>query len=92
MYIEDRNDRLGYMEFRNTVLENLNRLVVFESYLDENIDFIDSCIFKAYEKYSTSKTDAYNIQSVVYLLEVFLDSMFKNNPGTELGQDKITAY
>jgi hypothetical protein len=88
MYYEQQ--KLGYTEYREVILDNISRLVVNESYMSNNEDAFEHIVFKSYEKYANSKTENYTINQIVSLLNIFLDSLIRYEMDNELPEDSIT--
>lgn len=84
--------KLGIVEFKEVFFDNLSRLITNQEHIDSNLDFYESFIFKAYEKYANSKTENYSINMIINIFEIALDAMFKDTPSVILPDDKITIF
>lgn len=83
------NQKLGYEEFKQVVLENLSKVITTQSHIEQEYEFYLAVIFKMFEKYQNDVINPVSISTCVKMFDIFLYSMFKYQPDTELPEDLI---
>lgn len=81
-------ERLGITEYTEVLLDSISRMIVTQSYIDENNDFFDHLIFKMWENYMNS-LEYISIRKQSQLLEIFLGTLLKEKPSVNLPEDSI---
>jgi hypothetical protein len=87
--IARNREKLGYEEFKQVILENLSKVITTQSHIDYNESFYTSVIFKMFEMYQNDIINPVSISNCVKMFDVFLYSMFKHQPETELPEDLV---
>lgn len=83
------NQKLGYEEFKQVVLENISKVITTQSHIEQEQEFYSTVIFKMFEKYQNDVVNPVSINNCVKLFDIFLYSMFKYQPETELPEDLV---
>lgn len=83
------DQKLGLTEYEEVLFDNISKVVINRNYLNENRKFWDYTVFKLFEAYYYS-LEPISIRKQAEMLEIFFDSMFKNQPSTEKPEDVIT--
>lgn len=84
-------DKLGLLEYTDVLLDNVSKMVISQSYIDENRDFFDNVIFKLWESYINSLETVSIVKHARYL-EIFVGTMLRCKPSLELPEDSINLF
>ncbi|HSE99875.1 MAG TPA: hypothetical protein VLA48_03180 [Nitrososphaeraceae archaeon] len=88
--LENNRNLLGYEEYRLHVYENINKVIVNQNYIEENLDFFEKLLFKMWEiYYRNSNLEPVTIKKQLNHLELFLSMMLEFKPTLELPEDSI---
>ena len=79
--------KLGQIEYEETLLYNISKLVINRNYILENESFFDNVLFKLYEEYLYG--GEISILRQAKALEIFLGCMIKHKPSQELPEDSL---
>ncbi len=86
---EEMERKLGLAEFKEVFFDNLGTLITNENHITNNYDFYEDIIFKCFEMYQ-KQSSVYIVTDFTKILNIFLKSLFLNQPDTELPEDVIT--
>jgi len=79
--------KLGQIEYEETLLYNVSKLVINRNYILNNEDFFNNVLFKLYEEYMFG--GEVSIVKQAKSLEIFLGCMIKHKPSQELPEDSL---
>ena len=82
------SERLGQVEYYETLLDNISKIVINRNYIAQNQDFWDNMVFKMFEEYYFSLEEI-SIRKQAKLLEIFFGCLFEFTPATEKPEDII---
>lgn len=85
--MEYHNDKLGLEEFSQYMLENISKLIINRSYIEENQDFFNLLLFKFWEDYEYSTIETVSLMKQLKLLEIFLGALIAEKPSVDLPED-----
>ena len=81
-------DKLGQVEYEETLLDMVSKVVINRNYISNNQEFWDNLVFKFWEEYYFS-IEPISIRKQAKMIEVFMDCIFKFQPDMELPEDII---
>ena len=79
--------KLGQVEYEETLLYHISKLVINRNYIIENESFFDGLLFKLYEEYLFG--EEISIVKQAKTLEIFLGCMLKYKPSLILPEDSL---
>jgi len=82
------SEKLGQVEYYETLLDNISKIVINRNYIAQNQDFWDNMVFKMFEEYYFSLEEI-SIRKQAKLLEIFFGCLFESHPATEKPEDII---
>lgn len=83
------NDKLGFEEYRDHMLENISGVVVNPNYIEENLDFIDNLLFKLFQDYENTQSDIISFNKTIKVINIFLSVMLEQKPKLQLPEDTV---
>lgn len=82
-------EKLGILEFSEVCYDNIDTFITTSLlHIEENKEFYDDVIFKLYDFYQRSDKDL-SVRDLIIPFNIFLYSMFKNNPSTEKNEKEL---
>lgn len=83
------NEKLGLEEYSAFIRENISKIIINRSYIEENEEFFSELFFKMWEEYHESILEPISILKQMRHLEIFLGVALKCQPTLELPEDVI---
>ena len=87
--LEYNRERLGIDEYIGHIYENISKIIINQSYINENINFFEKLLFKMWEQYYYSTIDPISINKQLSILEMFLATMIELKPSQSLPEDVV---
>lgn len=81
--------RLGLTEYTEVLLDNISKVVINRSYIEQNQRFFDKIVFKLFEQYYYS-LEFVSIRKQAEELEIVFSCVFEFKPPVEKPEDIIT--
>jgi hypothetical protein len=92
MYYKESQTKLGYLEFEEVFLENLDSITITSlKHIEENKDFYDEIVFKCFDLYQR-ETSNFSVNDSLKFFHIFLYSAFKHRPNVEKEDDVIKLF
>lgn len=83
------NQRLGLTEYTEVLLDNISKVVINRSYIEQNHQFFDKIVFKLFEQYYYS-SELISIRKQAEEIEIVFSCIFEFSPPVEKPEDIIT--
>jgi hypothetical protein len=83
------NDKLGQVEHRLHIYENISKIIINRQYIEDNYSFFEKVIFKLWEDYDKSVLETISITKQIKMFELYLSVMLEFKPSLELPEDYI---
>lgn len=82
----EQREKLGLIEYEETLIDNLSKVVINRNYISQNKTFWDTVVFKCWEEYYFSPENI-SIRKQAKMIEIFMDGLFKYKPSLEIPED-----